>query len=305
MQFDRYSAGNDDADRRLDRIARRFLPETPLSSIYRLIRKGFIRVDGKRASPDLQVAVGSEIWVARLPEIEPSKAVPAPTPPSKHVADADDVKILLECDDLLIVDKPAGRAVHGEGGLDSLVPQSAAARESLSFRSGPLHRLDRGTSGILVFSKTLHGARWFSERIAAHICDKIYLGIVVGHLEGSKEWYDESTDGKRMITFADPIVTNGSGPARTLVRFRIVTGRKHQIRFQSAKHGFPLEGDLRYNHTARPGGNGYFLHAWRLAFGPGERPAGLPDAIVASPPKGFQRRVRELFGDGALARLEY
>lgn len=307
MQFDHYKTAPDDSGRRLDRIVRRFLPGLPLSSIYRLIRKGLVRIDGKRSAPDSAVAEGAVIWVARLPELEGAKETPVAAPDGTGSEGADpSIKpdILFESADVLVLDKPVGIAVHGKGGLDTLIPQSRAARESLSFRSGPLHRLDRGTSGIIVFSKTLQGAHWFTRRIAAHECGKHYLGILSGRLEGSVEWYDESTDGKPMITFAEPLAFAKSGPARTLARFRIVTGRKHQIRFQCARHHVPLEGDTRYNAAASPAEGGYFLHAWKLAFGPGERLEGLPESITAPLPERFSARVSSLFGKDALARLE-
>lgn len=302
MQFDRYVTGPDDAERRLDRIVRRFLPDLPLSSVYRLIRKGLIRVDGKRSSPENPVPPGVEIWIARLTELEGSRHEAADHD-AKHDPAAD-LSVVFECEDLLVINKPVGLAVHGKDGLDGLVPQSDAARESLSFRSGPLHRLDRGTSGLIVFSKTLNGARWFSARLAAHDFDKRYIGIVSGRLEGSVEWYDESTDGKPMITFAEPLAHTKTGPARTLVQFRIVTGRKHQIRFQCAKHRVPLEGDTRYNTGAVPGEGGYYLHAYRLGFGGTDRPEGLPPLLNAPLPARFSSRILTLFGKDALARLE-
>lgn len=307
MQFDHYKTAPDDTGRRLDRIVRRFLPGLPLSSIYRLIRKGLVRLDGRRAAPESAVSEGAEIWVARLPELENAKALPGASRTNTDDVSSEPVdipEILLECTDLLVINKKVGRAVHGKDGLDTLVPQSQAARESLSFRSGPLHRLDRGTSGLIVFSKTLRGAHWFSERIAAHECGKHYLGIVSGRLEGNVEWYDESTDGKPMITFAEPVAASVSGPQRTLVRFRIVTGRKHQIRFQCARHHLPLEGDTRYNTAATPTDGGYYLHAWKLSFGSGERPEGLPESITAPLPPRFSKRVSALFGKDVLARLE-
>jgi len=301
MQFDHFPTAPDDEGRRLDRIVRRFLPALPLSSVYRLIRKGLVRIDGKRSSPESPVPQGSHIWIARLPELEAARVPPRPEPPVSPALAMPE--ILCECEDLLAINKPVGIAVHGPDGLDTVIPQSKAARDSLSFRSGPLHRLDRGTSGILVFSKTLRGAHWFSQRIAARECEKLYLGIVAGRLDGRTEWYDETGDGKPMITFADPLAASVSGPTRTLALFRIVTGRKHQIRFQCAKHRLPLEGDTRYNPSAAPTDGGYCLHAWKLSFGPEERPEGLPESILAEPPQRFAARISALFGKSALARL--
>ncbi len=299
----------------MDRILRRYLPKVPLSGIYRLIRKGLVRLDGARVSPDTAAPLGSELWIARIDHGAPAGTAGAATPGTSSVQDAkipdmpasvpgNACSVLLETPDLLFILKGAGIPVHGKGSLDSLIPQSKAARESLSFRSGPLHRLDRGTSGLIVFSKTLKGARWFTSLVAKREAVKQYYGIMIGSLEGNREWYDEGADGKGMITFVTPLATRGGSRPRTLALFRILTGRKHQIRYQCARHGFPLEGDQRYNPSGEPVQGGYFLHAWRIAFPGGERPEGVPQEVTAPLPVRFVLRLEELFGKESLARVE-
>ena len=174
MDFRSYTITKDDSGRRIDRVVRRFLPELSLSAVYKLLRKGLIRVDEKRISPDFHVEEGSSLSLAdflfvpqRLPVSSPKSAASVAIP----------VEIILETQDLLFVNKPAGIPVHGEGGLDRLIPASERAERSLSFRSGPLHRLDSGTTGIIAFSRSLEGARWFSDAIHEHRMEKYYLGI--------------------------------------------------------------------------------------------------------------------------------
>lgn len=315
MDFDRHSVGPDDAGRRVDRILRRYLPKVPLSGIYRLIRKGLVRLDGTRVTPDTAASLGSELWIARIdlgatsgPVSPETVREGAPQPPrtggTSQNASRLPYSVLLETPDLLFVLKNPGVPVHGKGSLDALIPQSRAARESLSFRSGPLHRLDRGTSGLIVFSKTLNGARWFTSLVAKREAVKQYYGIMIGTLEGEREWYDEGADGKGMITFVTPLATRSGSRPRTLALFRILTGRKHQIRYQCARHGFPLEGDQRYNPAGESVQGGYYLHAWRIAFPEGERLEEVPSEVTAPLPARFVSRLEELFGKEALARLE-
>lgn len=310
MDFRSYTITKDDSGRRIDRVVRRFLPELSLSAVYKLLRKGLIRVDEKRISPDFHVEEGSSLSLAAFlfsPQDGPA-AEPQVPPNSAPSAAPLSVDIVLETPDLLFVNKPAGIPVHGEGGLDSLIPSSERAERSLSFRTGPLHRLDSGTTGLIAFSRSLEGARWFSEAIRAHRTEKYYLGIARGRLDREQEWQDAADDGKPMITFAAPVARSKSAFGDfTLVRYRIVTGRKHQIRIQSARNGHPLAGDRRYDGHSGSGISGfsgsYFLHAWQLRF-PEDRLPSLPDCLVAPLPAAFRTMIAKLFGPDALAHID-
>jgi Pseudouridylate synthases, 23S RNA-specific len=300
MDFRLYTITRDDSDRRIDRVVRRFLPELSLSAVYKLLRKGLIRVDAQRVSPDFHVQEGSELKIAAFLFPSQNQELPpeAPPPEEKNSTAKLPVDIILETHDLLFVNKPAGIPVHGEGSLDRLIPPSNNAEKSLSFRTGPLHRLDSGTSGLIAFSRSLEGARWFSDAIHEHRMEKHYLGIARGRLEREAEWRDVSDDGKNMITFAVPVACSKTSQAEifTLVRYRIVTGRKHQIRIQTARHGHALVGDRRH-------GDSYFLHAWQLAF-PSERLHDLPDVLVAPLPTAFKKAIADFFGADVLAHID-
>jgi len=295
MEFKSFNITKDDHDRRADRIVRRFLPKLSLSGIYKLMRKGLVRIDGKKVSPEFHVIEGSslEIAVGLLDTVkdqrEPQLTGFIP-------------EILHESADLLFINKPAGLPVHGDGGLDSLIAQSASSDQSLSFRTGPLHRLDRDTTGILAFSRSLTGARWFSLGVHEHHFQKYYLGIVEGPVTETAEWRDSDEDDKPMITLVRPVTrAKATGHQTTLLRFQIVTGRKHQIRIQSQKRGHPLIGDSRYNPRKSP--DSYCLHAWQMLF-PADRPEDIPEKIVAPLPDRFKTRIRELFGADVLAHIE-
>jgi 23S rRNA pseudouridine955/2504/2580 synthase len=196
---------------------------------------------------------------------------------------------------------------------------------SLSFRPGPLHRLDKPTSGIVVFSKTLEGARAFSALIRNGRIKKQYLAVVEGLVKGPELWEDllVRDQGARKTFIAggreagagpgDSKTPGAAKPARTriqplalsagtpkanggegkfsLILAEIDTGRTHQIRSQTAAHGFPLAGDKKYGGAYRSGG--FLLHAWKLDL---PDPAGKePRRITAPPPEAFTRRIRELF----------
>ncbi|MCR5620917.1 MAG: RluA family pseudouridine synthase [Treponema sp.] len=217
--------------------------------------------------------------------------------------------------------------------------EAAGPHGSLSFIPAPLHRLDRYTSGILAVSRSARGAAWFSRAIQERTIRKFYLGICMGRLDEDALWEDrlasdgESEGGRNRGFHTVRRVeaneenggeeggnsnTGGGNLARTrvhpvchgrrgqdeltLVQYELLTGRKHQIRAQSALHGHPLYGDTAYggrDSTAggRAGGGAFFLHAFRMEFSP-DNPLALPNRIEAPLPETFERAVRGWFKEG-------
>ena len=216
-----------------------------------------------------------------------------------------DIPILLKTTDLLIVNKPAGIPVHGEHSIDTLLSGAAhrcgntlqcgatvqlspnmppAVRfgdnplQSLSFKPGPLHRLDKDTTGVLCFSRTLAGAQWFSQCLREKTVGKYYLGVVRGVML-SQLITAEDESGKT-ITQCYSLHYN-RGIDASLMLFKLITGKKHQIRKHTASVGHPLAGDRKYHGgNPLPACKRYLLHAWRLYF-PASRPADMPAFIEA------------------------
>jgi 23S rRNA pseudouridine955/2504/2580 synthase len=292
-----------------------------------MLRQGRVLVNGAAGAAEDRIAAGSIITIPDSAAFSPNSSLPIPN--SSLLLD-----ILREEPDLLFLNKPAGLAVHGPGSLDEQV--RAYLRDtlspSLSFRPGPLHRLDKPTSGIIVFSKTLAGARSFSALLREGRIRKQYLALVEGHVEEAAVWEDLLVrDKTAQKTFsAGPggtgktgdraAVSPGSGgavkKARTRIRplavstgplpgrgmdaiyslilAEIETGRTHQIRAQAAARGFPLAGDNKYGGGPQTGG--FLLHAWKLELpgSPGGRER--PLAIRAPLPEQFRLRIQELFG---------
>ena len=315
------TAGGDDDSRRIDRILRRAFPALPLSLLHRLIRKGRVSVDGRAARPGLQVRAGSAIVLAGVSGI-PQR----PAPNSPGIPDLDAVPVLARGGGIVIYDKPAGIAVHGPGSLDLAVKaqyeravSTGEISRSLSFRPGPLHRLDKPTSGAVAFSQTLEGARLFSDLMRRRLIVKTYLAVLEGRINASAGdifWHDllarDGNAGKTLVgrstggtlkhreagTAVKVIAANGGF---TLAALRIVTGRTHQIRAQASSRGHPLAGDVKYGGKRRSGG--LLLHALRMDFAAGL--PGLPAAVTAPLPPSFCDALAVMFPDLAFAGEEF
>ena len=321
------TAAADDDGRRLDRILRKALRDLPLSAIHRLLRQGCVRVNGETAAAARRIRAGETITVTDTTSIPSAPIPPAPSRARK-------LEILFEGSGLLVLNKPAGLAVHGEAGAAGPPAPHLAGQvlsylspklpPSLSFKPGPLHRLDKPSSGVIAFSASLEGARLFSALMQEHKLKKFYLAIVQGIIGEAETWQDElSRDRNLKKTFTGgeahgktkTAITRVKALARnnacTLILAEIETGRSHQIRAQAAARGHPLLGDKKYGAKPFPKSNtanasrkespasgpDFLLHAWRLEF-----PAGtpFPGLIEAPLPEYFRAKIRQLFGEDAV-----
>lgn len=272
--------GENDTGRRLDRIIRKILPGHHLSTIYGDIRKGRIRVNGKKRKGAYRLRAGDTILL-------PGEYTPLPfsntsskdggtkRDPSSQFAS---FCLLYENQDFLICNKKPGYLTHGNNGLNeevlAYVHNINPMDTSLAFTPGPLHRLDRNTSGILYFNKSIQGARIFSSLQKAHCLLKLYIAVVEGTLKEAGTWENVLTrDRGEKITRVRPWA--GEGPSRcsywplahsrdkTLLAVELRSGFTHQIRVQSGYNGYPLWGDTKYG-GARRAGSSYFLHAFTI-----------------------------------------
>ena len=252
----------------------------PRTRIYRLIRKGEVRVNRGRAQPSTRLAAGDEVRIPPLREAPPG----APAAVPEGLCATLRAALLLEAPGLRIIDKPAGWASQpGSGVQTSLVE---IARATLGEGWQPAHRLDRDTSGCLALVE----GRPAMQAFTAGDWDKAYLALAHGAWIGPTEqrWEDRlerRADGQVVAAQGDggkfaamQVRCLGSAGGASLLRCVLETGRTHQIRVQAALRGMPLLGDRRYGQRDRDAAlglaqrPGLTLHAWELA-GPwqGER----------------------------------
>lgn len=267
------------AGQRIDNFLRRELPGVPKGRLYRLLRRGEVRVNGGRIRAEYKLQEGDEV---RVP---PVRIRPEGEPPSEKLASALADRVLFEDKRLLVIDKPSGIAVHGGSGVShGVIEMLRHARPELHDLS-LVHRLDRETSGCLVLAKKRSALRELHECFREGLVEKSYLGLAVGDWQLGEQLIDEPLfvqnrkGGERHV-----IVSNAGKSAQTrvqlsrkygkysLLQCSPLTGRTHQIRVHLEHYDHPLLGDERYgegdeNRAARKLGlKRLFLHAQSIAF---------------------------------------
>lgn len=280
---------NNADEQRLDNFLRKQLG-LPKSAIYRLVRKGQIRVNGGRKKPDYRLVAGEEI---RLPPHllggKKNSAGAADIPPKVLAKVADSV--LLETEDFLIVNKPAGMVVHGGSGLKwgliDAVKQVNPQLPDLELA----HRLDRDTSGCLFLAKHRRALNQFQTLQKSPAFKKIYRCLLLGRWakpktvrhaldvanreDGERHVVVAAAgEGKEAISHFKPVSTAvlTDGSLVTDMQVTLETGRTHQIRVHSQAEGHPILGDSRYGNmaaneaAANEGFKRLQLHAWKLDF---------------------------------------
>ena len=307
----------DDVDRRVDRVVRRLLPRLPLSRLYQALREGDIRVNGSRVAPATRTRTADLIWVHRrlAPDRSTLRPPAAPERPAARQAGAAP-RILYRAHGAVVVDKPAGLAVHGEADsvMARLRRELAPTHAALSFAPAPAHQLDRITSGALVIAESLAAARQWSAALRTGRILKLYLAVVAGELppaDDATPWTDTLSYDRRRhraATVADgrpararvwALARTGSGIPATLLLVQLLTGRRHQIRAQAALRGHPLLGDSRYGGAA-PAGERPLLHA--AAIRNDLHPPGAP--VLAPLPDAARQAIDRRFGGGTAGRAE-
>jgi len=279
-----FTAAADDNDRRIDRVVRKFLPAIPLSGIYSALRKKRILLNDGKALPSARVHAGDRIAIdTSLLDTPLNRRKPGP---------AEGLPVVVfEGTNVIAVNKPRGISVHGEHSLERMVFSylEPTMRRSLSFSPGPLHRLDRNTSGLIFFGRSLEGARRFSELLGGRNSGKYYIGLFDGVITDFTR-LSSPVDGKKALSFLYPLASGGDS---TLGCVRIITGRKHQIRLQAAEAGHPLTGDAAYGGSAERGG--YLLHSYAFVLSRFDDIMGFRECRAPLPGES-EERLKTVFG---------
>ncbi|WP_305042988.1 RluA family pseudouridine synthase [Geoalkalibacter sp.] len=204
------------------------------------------------------------------------------------------VAILWETPQLLAVDKPAGLAVHSSQGHEQdnllLRIKNLLARRGEQCTPAPIHRLDRDTSGAILFGKNRQAAAALGKIFMAGEVEKTYLALVCGAGAGSGRLSAPVPAKGKIKDAATAFHFLGIASRHSLVALRLETGRTHQIRRHLADLGHPLAGDRRYGGPALAGQTHFFLHCRSLAF--------------ADPPKSPQRAILAPLPDEFAAQLD-
>jgi 23S rRNA pseudouridine955/2504/2580 synthase len=268
------------AGQRLDNFLLRELKGCPKSLIYRIIRKGQVRVNGKRSKPDTRLESGDKV---RVPPLRlPGSSQPAR--PGAQLAELLQKSIRFENDHFLVINKPAGLAVHGGSGV-RLGMIEALRQLRPEWRGLELvHRLDRETSGCLVIAKNTQFLKAINQALKDRSVTKIYLALVQGYwpdtlrqinvplaknqLESGERMVRVSEQGKKSLTRFQ--VVEHLGRRATLLEVELETGRTHQIRVHCQHAGHPIIGDAKYGNRDQPDAirsiKKLCLHASRLEF---------------------------------------
>ena len=303
MDFERFNVAGDDSSRRLDRVAHRILETRGVSgSVFALLRKGLVRVNNQRMKPSYLVKTGDVIGVAKF-LLEGGVCQHQGSSPAAAPASVDAMATtLFRNEHLWLLNKKPGVCVQPGGCAPSLFDtvKSCTTKRSLAFKTGCLHRIDCGTSGIVVFSQSTTGARWFSARLEEGAIKRSYLAVAQGTLPQGEVVLDQPIAGKRALTRVHLLDTGTLlGQPVSLLAAELQTGRKHQIRIHLSQHDNPLLGDTRYGGIPLPTGEsdhrGYFLHAHYLRLG--DNPLGAPTEILAPLHEDFLSFVRKTFAD--------
>ncbi|APX93601.1 23S rRNA pseudouridine(955/2504/2580) synthase [Halomonas sp. 1513] len=269
------------AGQRIDNFLRTRLKGAPKALIYRIVRKGEVRVNKKRVKVDYRLVDGDLVRIPPL-RLAPEEATREVSDNLRNLLAG---SVLVEGPDWLVINKPSGLAVHGGSGVKiGLIEALRQVRDDLDFLE-LVHRLDRDTSGCLLLAKSRPALVALNNALKQRQMDKQYLALVAGRWPARRDYVSarldrfEAGNGERRVR-VDPegkvsrtrFAVREAFAGTTLIEAEPVTGRTHQIRVHAAHAGHPLLGDDKYGsregqHLAgRLGLSRLFLHAAALTF---------------------------------------
>lgn len=302
VRFVEITEGNE--GQRVDNYLITALKGAPKSLIYRIVRKGEVRVNKKRVKPEYKLRIND---VVRIPPVRlADKQQPAKI--GSKLIEKLEAAILYEDDDLIVVNKPSGIAVHGGSGISlGLIESFRQMRPQAKFLE-LVHRLDRDTSGCILLAKKRSALKLMHDSLKKSTITKIYHAFVVGSWNERKRKIDaplrknELKSGERVVKVAPDgkasltefKVLERFGRQATLIEARPITGRTHQIRVHCQFAGHAIVGDQKYGtdemneKMKQQGFDRLFLHAAELRF---PLPSGGRKVIKAPLDMGLQKAV--------------
>lgn len=284
---------------RLDRWFRTHFPQLPHTRLEKLLRKGDVRLDGKRVKANARLVPGQTV---RVPPLPPASEMPLRK--TKNIMNSEDrafirSMVLFQDDDIIVLDKPAGLAVQGGSGTRRHIDGMLEALQGrASERPRLVHRLDKDTSGVLVIARSRISAARLGKLFQGRGADKLYWALVKGMPRpamgiidmplikageiGAEKIQPASGSGKHAVT--QYAVVEHAADKAAFVMMKPLTGRTHQLRVHMAAIGHAIIGDGKYGgHEAFIGGlpERLHLHAASITL-PGK--SGKPRTFSAGPP---------------------
>jgi len=266
---------------RLDNFLIKILKGVPKSRIYRIIRKGEVRINKGRCDVKRKLLLGDIVRIPPIRVAEKAENIPAPAYLKNNLEN----NILFEDNVILVINKPAGYAVHGGSGISSGIIETLREIRPDNRFLELVHRIDKETSGCLIVAKKRSALRTLHEYFRGDGVKKSYLALLVGRWEQKKILVDQPLLKKTNQGGGANVKVHATGKASqtlfrtlalyenaTLVEARPLTGRTHQIRVHAAWLGHPLVGDARYGveltnqQFRKKGYKRMFLHAEKLQF---------------------------------------
>ncbi len=268
------------AGQRIDNFLITYLKGVPKTLIYRILRKGEVRVNKGRIKPEYKLQSGDVVRVppVRVPERD------EPVPVAQGLLQRLEASIVHEDKALIVINKPAGIAVHGGSGLTFGVIEAFRQLRPDAKELELVHRLDRDTSGLLMIAKKRSMLRHLHEQLRGDGIDKRYMALVRGNwpsalkqvkapllksnLRSGERMVEVNEEGKEALTLFK--VLRRFGDFATMVEARPITGRTHQIRVHTLHGGHCIAGDSKYGEEGFSreirdlGGKRLFLHAYAL-----------------------------------------
>jgi 23S rRNA pseudouridine955/2504/2580 synthase len=290
---------------RLDNFLLKQLGNLPRSRIYRIIRKGEVRVNKKRIKPDYKLQIGD---LVRIPPVRLETELEDKSRPPKHLQERLEQTILYENDHILVIDKPAGLAVHAGSGVDyGVIDAMRLLRPADDIEL--VHRLDRDTSGCLLLARHRQALLAMQVVLQDRSMGKKYNAVVKGcwprelteiryalgkiHLSNGERRMRVDNGGKQALSRVRLL---RSGALFSLIQVELVTGRTHQIRVHCQAEGHEIAGDDKYGDTEfnramrKRGIRRLMLHASSLELPQGKY---TPEVVINAP---LPAEFDQLFG---------
>jgi 23S rRNA pseudouridine955/2504/2580 synthase len=272
---------SEEVGQRLDNFLLKHLRKAPKMLIYRIIRKGEVRVNKGRAQPSRRLELGD---IVRVPPVTIAEVGEKVVPPKVQMERIENL-ILFEDSDLMVINKPPGMAVHGGSGVSWGLVELVRNLRSDAKRVELVHRLDRDTSGAIILAKKMSVLRNMHEQIRQNQVEKRYLTLLAGQWPKNKQKVDlpllrttlgsgeriveVSPDGKPCLSY---FFLQQQFDQAALMEVKLITGRTHQIRVHAKAQGCPVVGDDKYgvdeinSEFKELGMASLALHAQRLVF---------------------------------------